>query len=450
MTEQDVWDEAKVDMYEQTITRWDYADADKIVDKIFEFMDKFGDSMSDTLQEDTIEFITNNILGGAGGKRAKGIRSLIPTSMRKLKQLKELGGSFNYRNQDMVKSITWLKKNGVCVDNLRSGPSTIPGAGRGAFAKRDIHQGDRISISPMLFLPTDEVLNMYMINKVTEKNEEGEEPFYLEFDYEKPIGQQLLLNYAMGHVQSSMALIPTAPMVNLINHAPGDKANCYVDWSDHEKLFNDNELHGMSIEEIRELDAPAFMIQYIALRDIAEGEEITFDYGEDFEAALQEYLVEYKATTESLDWPAKAEDMRLVFKDKPYPFDVRSGTYPKGVMTACFVELASMPDGRPKTNEAGEEINLWEGPKALDEFEGHKMVVCDVVGRRDDPDEKFIYTVKLRPKGMTEIVQVEDVPHRAITIVDKAYSSDTFTPNAFRRWISIRDERFPLKWRNIE
>lgn len=46
--------------------------------------------------------------------------------------------------------VKWLEENGICVDSLEVGPSNIFNAGRGAFAKCFIKQGDLVVVSPMM------------------------------------------------------------------------------------------------------------------------------------------------------------------------------------------------------------------------------------------------------------------------------------------------------------
>lgn len=127
----DVWDSPHDDVYQERLTGAHYAEADKVLDHIIAFMDKYGDQMPGTLEEEVLDFMLETILNAAGGKRAKIIRSLLPPVSSKLRKMKEMGGSFMYRNRDIVKSQDWLEQRGLCLDNLQSGKSTIPDAGRG-------------------------------------------------------------------------------------------------------------------------------------------------------------------------------------------------------------------------------------------------------------------------------------------------------------------------------
>ena len=279
----DVWDESKVDVYEQTIQRWDYKDADLVLDSILNFMDSHGANMDDDLKDDILDLMLERVLGAAGGKRAKAIRSLIPSNVRKLRQVKEVGGTFNYRNRDMIKSKRWLSKNGICVDTISSGVSEIPEAGRGAFATRPIKKGHRIAVSPMLLVANDDTMNMYEIKKTKTKDDNGDDVTETQYNYDEQIGQQVLVNYAFGHWQSSILLVPLAPGVALMNHAPEEEANAEFDWSFHDKMANDHDLHEKTVDELRELDSPSILLQFTAKRDIDRGEEITISYGAQWE-----------------------------------------------------------------------------------------------------------------------------------------------------------------------
>ena len=48
------------------------------------------------------------------------------------------------------RSLDWIKSKGSCLDNLVSQVSTLPDAGRGAFAQRFIPKGTTIVPAPLL------------------------------------------------------------------------------------------------------------------------------------------------------------------------------------------------------------------------------------------------------------------------------------------------------------
>jgi len=83
--------------------------------------------------------------------------------------------------------------------------------------------------------------------------------------------------------QSSVLLTPLAPMVTFINHAWDAGANAEVDWSFHDRMPNDHDLHDMTVDQLREQESPSIVMQITATRDIKTGEEIFINYGEQWE-----------------------------------------------------------------------------------------------------------------------------------------------------------------------
>jgi hypothetical protein len=452
-------DEDAVDMYHDKVSRWDYENADRVVDRVMEFMATTGVEMSDALKDDVLDFMLETVLEGAAGKHAKVIRSLIPAHQGKLQRVKDAGGTFLYRNKEVVKSLDWLSAHGLCVDNMRSGRSTIEDAGRGAFARHSMKQGSIISPIPMIPILNKEVLQFY-----TETIEEN--GAYVLDDSKPPTGHHLLVNYCFGHPESTLLLLPMAPMVNLINHAPEEsKINAYLQWSQHPDVFNDHELHDSRIADWSRTGLPPIVMELVATRDIEEGEEIMIDYGPDWARAWREYKEAWVAKTygegdapENAKWPLKAMDLRQWYKNKPYPFKIEHGQtpYPPGVITGCFIESADdLPDGEPRKNAAGQKILHWLAPATFEEYAGQNLAVCDLIDRyetvEEDGNVSYFYSVitRVSEKKKEKLREVRGVPHAAITLIDGPYTSDIHLPGAFRHWINVEDNRFPQAWRNI-
>jgi hypothetical protein len=116
--------------------------------------------------------------------------------------------------------------------------------------------------------------------------------------------------------------------------------------------------------------------------------------------------------------------------------------YPKGVQTACFVEWEEVGDGRPRVTERGKDIASWIGPKEFKDYTGAKLFECKVIDRTEKLENgSYNYTVRGE-------MQIENVPHAAITFVDKPYTSDINVPGAFRHPIGFPNEIFPQAWRD--
>jgi len=166
---------------------------------------------------------------------------------------------------DITKSPAWLDEHGVClVDGaITGGPSEIVQAGRGARAVRPLKKGAVAAVSPLLAVSRDDLAL-------------------------SGGGRQLLLNYAFGHPRSSLLLVPTAPIVNYINH-DGTRPNVALRWPGagaplhrvfkaHGRQEGDNWWRTSAVDEVlRKSNRLAW--EYVALRDIDRFEELVLDYG---------------------------------------------------------------------------------------------------------------------------------------------------------------------------
>ncbi|CAB9501132.1 Guanylate cyclase [Seminavis robusta] len=175
----------------------------------------------------------------------------------------------------------WLQRNGLCMDNLRAGESTIPDAGRGAFATRAIAKGGVIASAPLLVLKRDDLI-IYEADEST--------PILRNvLNFDKVVGQELLLNYAYGKDGSPILLVPIAPGVSFINHN-GKEPNAMIRWPEHKsQLFRDAkewlDLHPLDVLN----ESGKLMMEFVALREIQPGEEIYINYGKAWEQAWEAF-----------------------------------------------------------------------------------------------------------------------------------------------------------------
>ena len=432
------WEDIEPDPYQDRIHGSNYLLADKLVDKLLELYEKHPD-MSLEMQEDIMEFMLQKVLVSGAGPDAKSTSSLIPENPRKLQQVKDIGGTFLYRNRDMIRSEEWLEKNGFCLDTIRQGVSTIPNAGRGAFADRDIKNGTNIILSPLLHIANKHLLAVHPI--VDGEVEEEEEP----------TKAQMLLNYVFGHDESDMVFFPTAPFVTLINHG-GKEANAHIEWAkEGDEIYNPMLYFSTSVEEMAEIVDPVLVMKVVADRDIAEGEEITIDYGDSWKKAWDEYEFNWMNNREGRPHPLKAEDIRRMYKDKPLETQeyLKETPYPEGVFPACFMSIEEFEDGMPMINhKLGTEINKFSQPNKYEEFDATVLYYVDVFERIEAPGFFYNYTVRATlGSGPSDFADVHNVPHSACTFMDREYTSDIHLEGAFRHPIGIRDSMIPMLWR---
>ena len=111
-------------------------------------------------------------------------------------------------------------------------------------------------------------------------------------DFNKVEGHELLLNYCYGHPDSELLLVPYAPIINFINH-DGKNPNTMIRWV-HDVAAPYFDLHPI---EVLEKDGGTLRMEFVAIRDIGPDEEITIDYGSDWEDAWKKYKKEQKSGT---------------------------------------------------------------------------------------------------------------------------------------------------------
>ena len=445
----DMWDgNSTDDAFQDTIHRHDYDSADKVIGALVDFYDEFP-NLSIGLQDEILDFMLFKVLGAAAGKNAKTIRSLIPENTRKLKAVQEAGGSFMYRYMEMVRSPKWLQENGFCMDTLRTAPSTIPDAGRGAFSTKTFRKGDTIAITPMLHIADKSLLNMYPIKSFT-NSQDGN--VYVDYDRsEGMIGKQLLLNYCFGHPESSMLLFPLGSMVSSINHSRKN-SNAYITWSRMaDKLPNQHRYHDYTVEQMANTDKIVLTMKIVATKDIAPGEEILLDYGPKWEAAWQDYRATRENESSRSEHPIKAQYLREQFKSKPLeiPTTILENPYPPNVATACFMTIRDRPDGFPMYDKlVGMAISEWESPSRYEDYKGNSLFIVDILDRIEAPGYFYNYTVVAKLSD-SRIEKIVNVPHAACTFIDQPYKSDLHIQGAFRHEIGIIDGHFPQRWRDL-
>ena len=204
-----------------------------------------------------------------------------------------------------VKPIEWLYNNGVCLSSgkLEIGTSTYKNAGRAVFSTTIISKGEVVLTTPLIALRRDD-FRIY-------KSDPDATTMRDRVDKSTVIGEELLLNYAYGHPDSPMLLVPNAPLANFINHGGKEDANVQIRWPkegsktarlfdwaynrEKEDIYDDKFesnnhnawLKDHPIDVMEKSGKLAF--EYVALRDIGEEEEILIDYGPLWEDSWNEF-----------------------------------------------------------------------------------------------------------------------------------------------------------------
>lgn len=301
-------------------------------------------------------------------------------------------------------SIEYLEEHGKCLDHIQPKNSTIKHAGRGAFATRLLPKGTVVSAAPLLHIPDRDILTMY------DDSEDGETR-----DKSKPIGQQLLLNYCWGHPSSSLLLCPYSHGTPYINH-DGQDPNVKIQWMENDERYHNSSWLNEPVSFFESVWTPKLMLEYVALRDIQEGEEVLVDYGKVWEEAWNDHVKAWEPVEEYLS-----------------PYDLNKNV---GIPLKTHEEDASIFNNIVglHTDEKNEERKI------------HR-----IRARKPAPDSQtddFVYDLEVIGSG-NQVKRLKDVSRSQIHFFHKPYKADMFREESFRHEMIIPDEIFPNAWRNL-
>jgi hypothetical protein len=345
------------------------------------------------------------------------------------------------------RSPAWIRKNGLCVENLIPGKSLIAHAGRGAFAQFSLSKDDIIVPVPLLHIINRDVLIM------TDESE-------------KTIGTQLLLNYCFGHADSSLLLCPLTNSI-LLNHcstrnpdsACKDGPNAKVQWASAWDKTNPRWTE-LTLEELAMKESRGLSMEIVALRDIQVGEEIFIDYGEDWERAWEKHVASWTPPRRS-EGHLSATNANADPKHALVNFvshDLRKIKKHPNLYTACSFN-ASIMDPPSATSEGNRD--WWmalsdeellqtyaiDGSAYSGDYESHgdnSHWRCYVIA----PDGENTYTVRIFNKRIRAPIFLTKYPRDSIRFFHYQYESDQHLREAFRHNIGIPEAMMLPQWKN--
>lgn len=345
------------------------------------------------------------------------------------------------------------KEEIMCLDDtlgVAAGTANPDASGKAVYAKRNIKKGEVVFSSPVVPISRAEM----------------EVPSEIKKEYEVP-DKQLLLNYCFGHPDSDLLLLPYGPTVNYINHH-STFANVEVRWhtpkSFSKPLTKRQEHHHPELLEVpgkmvSQIHGKGLMFDYVATKDINQGEEIFLDYGDQWAKAWDEYASQWEANKRDYHYESAIEYSNThsmqVLKT---PREQMNHPYPPNIMFTC-----SYPESWDDPPDGVTEVQRPYNPA---EFNGC-LLPCTIEDRYEgprDPDApedappEFLYRTKLlEVSNHTDIsfdclivrdVEYEyfDVPRSAIYVTDRPYTTDYFQPYAFRHEIQVPEGLYPDIW----
>lgn len=334
----------------------------------------------------------------------------------------------------LARSVDWLRKHGICLDNLEVRKSTIAMAGRGAFATRNFTKGS--VVAPVPVIPLDRrSLTFYRVKETSDGTEEVETL------------QQLFLNYCYGHKFSSILLFPYGPGINFVNHN-SSLANIQLRWSESSQ-HRLSSVENISIEELRRMDTSGLMLDAIALRDIHESEEIFLDYGKEWENLFTKHVRAWYPQMNGTEFKY-ANELDSSEKNIKTIQEQQTSPYHPSIFTSCFYIYSN-------AISTGDERHVWVEHKNI--FHSEHLRPCVILHRsevRNGSDAFYTVAIMNRfglvekemvPKGEQHIVI--KLPRRAIRFSSKVFTTDQHISSAFRSPILPMDGIFPSQWLDL-
>jgi hypothetical protein len=345
-----------------------------------------------------------------------------------------------------TRSVEWLQENGRCIDNMITGFSTIRQAGHGAFATRPLAADQVITTSPLHHLPDSKYVEKY--NYDFSQNENGETvrvPRSIS-DY------QILANYCYGHYRSSMLLCPYGNGVNYINHNQ-TQVNVKIRWAeDFDIGHNATRVKESSVADLQWSIKPQLAFDYVALRDIEEGEELFLDYGDNFEAAWHRHVANFKPLPGAEHY-ISGMDINLQYGTFPIRTEKEQKTEPyhEYLQIRAHGGLEHTPDLKDGTfswtiNDYGFPARVLERHEATKRNEYTLETYTIEIGIPQETEGDQL-NKRDREANLTWVKRY-NVPRFAVAFFDKPGMTDIHLPNTFRHLIGITDELFPENWKN--
>lgn len=333
------------------------------------------------------------------------------------------------------------------MDTIRPAKSTIPGAGRGAFANRQIAVGEVIAPAPMVHITDRTLLD---IREPLPPSVLGDEMEGVALS-DAVVGKQLLLNYCMGHNSSTMLLCSVGAGTAYINHA--SEPNAELRWSTQPGLHNATWMERTPDELDGELSL-GLMMEYVATRPIMPGEEIFVHYGTEWENAWEDHLAAWNPEPDAKTY-VDASMLNRVFSGMSLlTLGEQIQTIPRNIQTSCYYHYVPDDMDSDEMEEGGVFTKQWVPSMELDDA---NLRSCRILYRHEHENGMEDYTVRVLnneethhsakvPDDMRLIVT--NVPRDAIVFTDRMYTTDQHLKSAFRHEAMIPDYLMPEAWKN--
>lgn len=435
----DWWFESRPEVFGLIPLSEDYPSADELVGAynalITDLQTKTHNGWNGEMSQELWDMVT---------KHAFPSRTLnaLPQTPKDIETVVQNGIRALYQPQ-ATRSIQELNERGRCVDQMIIRPSTVAQAGRGAFARRFLPQGSIVASTPLMFFPNDDLMRMYE-GSWQEKDKKPNK--------EKVQHYQIFYNYCWHHPESSVFLCPYGVGVSYINHGRnGTTANARLQWAKDGEMRHQDEVLHSSPRNMLNIASPRLYMDVVATRDIEEGEEIFFDYGDAWQAAWDHHVANFEAVNKhqyspdfqsARDWNMQNQDAILRTEEEQ-----ETDPYPSHFELKCIVK-----DGPPDLIAAmWHQENVPAKPCRIiarsETEEGQLFYQVLYQDIRTSQDESSEQTIRSLNRLKWDAKKPKWLHRDALRFMDRAYTTDMWLPHAFRHPIGFPDDIFPDAWR---
>jgi len=350
------------------------------------------------------------------------VQSVLPVDVTYVEDVVKNGSALFSLLPDVIRTPEWLKANGQCMDNIVSRPSKVQYAGMGAFATRYISKNSLVAPLPLIIL-NKTLLLMYEL-------EYDEDELNPPTRTNKVVSHQLLLNYCFSHVDSSLAFFPYSSGVQFINHS-SEKTNAELRWSNHH--HHKSSWLNLPPKELLKKKS-GLMLDIIATRDIYPGDEIYIDYGSDWQQAWNTHVSKWKLRKKDHYPPQAIRPLKLYRYTLLTVLELKLQPYSDDKRTVCRIPAIREVQKNGKTN-----LKMYYGVSDSN----YHIVECDILERKKSDEYTALVYLKFK-------IVIHGIPDNSICISGHAknINNNQAKKDAFRHFITIPNELFPLQWKD--
>jgi hypothetical protein len=368
----DAWFDERRD-FRDLPRRDDYAQADQVVASFALVHAKSVDAVTAGTVDDLLQFSADMAVNQNAARILHGISSRDDL----IHVLKSNGTARASAGQRRGRE--WLERHGHCQDRLYLATSTIPQAGRGAFARRAVREDDVILSSPLL-----PIFDWQQQLRDTHAPHSGQESL-------RP-AHGLLLNYVFGHANSSAAFLPSTLLL-VVNHASirsgGNSSlepNARLSWATWSKKSTYHTRR--PLDDLRHERSTTVVLDLVALRDLQADEEILIDYGEEWEDHWDMHVRAWKPPCKT-DPESCLKSSKVIWEMNGAKFNPVFHRWSDDHFTVCSLvsedgqyveEVSTLPHGVPSNEIPNLEVSPNDGGFDLAQMHFRSAVPCQIIG----------------------------------------------------------------------